>query len=68
MDAVVSPKKKYVYGICSNRYLYCFNLATYKLEQWSKISEGDLLGIVHNPKKNLLVVWTDTNEIIFIKV
>ena len=68
VSAAVSNKKKYVYGMCSNKYLYCFNLDTYKLDQFAKISEGEILGVAHNPKKNSLVVFTDAFELIFINV
>jgi len=63
----MSATGKYLYGIDSANYLYCFDIRLGLLEHSFKLQESDLLGIVHHPSANQLISLHMNGDFIFYK-
>lgn len=54
---LVSPKGDYVYAVAEDHRLYCFNVATGKVDHVMEISEKDVIGLAHHPKQNIIATY-----------
>lgn len=64
---MVSNHSKYAYSVSSNGYLYAFNLLTYRIETFSKVTSDIINQVCHHPKKNVLTYITEGGELTFME-
>ena len=63
----ISPHKTFAYFLTQTSYLYCFSLKSNKLEAFTKLTDSKVVTMVHQPKKNQIVVITETGDIMFLE-
>lgn len=54
---VVSPRGSYVYCLGEDNTLYCFGVASGKLEHLMEVHEGGGIGLVHHPHRNMIATY-----------
>lgn len=65
--SVLSNHSRFAYSITSDGYLYAFNLTTFKVESFSKITNDIINQLAHHPTKNMLVYITEGGELTFLQ-
>lgn len=63
--STTSNNKKYAYCFSNTGYIYFFNLYSYRMESFSKVSESSIISIKHHPKKNLIAFISELGELTF---
>jgi WD40 repeat-containing protein SMU1 len=63
LAAALSPKGDWLYGVAEDRMLYCFSLASGKLEHMLKVSERETIGLDHHPHANLVCSYDDEGNV-----
>ena len=55
--------------IIIKRYLYCYNSKTSKLESFMPVLEenDEIIGMLHHPFRNIILVFTLNGSLIFLK-
>ncbi len=56
-----------VYGVTNDNNLFCFDTNTGKVEWKVKIFKGEIHGIDHNPKRNIVVSYSLMGEMLLFK-
>ncbi|KAI9484857.1 WD40-repeat-containing domain protein [Zychaea mexicana] len=67
VSATVSPQCELVYGIGEDSVLYCFQAATGKLINETKICNYEAVGLVSHPRANVIVSHDDHGHVYFLK-
>jgi len=63
VTATVSPKGEWIYCVGEDNTLYCFSMATGKLEHILKVSERETIGVDHHPHFNMLCSYDDEGNL-----
>lgn len=61
--ACVSPRGDYVYGLGSDKKLYGFQTEQRRLEECFTVSEGNPIGLVHNPLQNIVCTLEESSAL-----
>ncbi|ORY03536.1 WD40 repeat-like protein [Basidiobolus meristosporus CBS 931.73] len=59
----LSPKAEILYCVGEDSQLYSFNLESGKLLSTIKLTEAEVIGVVHHPFSNILAVYTDDGKV-----
>jgi hypothetical protein len=63
----VSNHQTYLYAVTNTNDIVVCDLKIMKVLTYSNISQSEVLGMLHNPIKNQLVVWNHKGQIKFIE-
>lgn len=58
ITSLISPQGQYIYGVSENSDLYCYDRRTGSLESVTKLDDDEIIGIIHNPTRNILVSYS----------
>ena len=62
--AAPSPRGAFLYGLGGDGNVYCFSVATGRLEHLLQAhGEGAPIGLAHHPHRNLLATFADEDEL-----
>ncbi|OZJ06452.1 hypothetical protein BZG36_00613 [Bifiguratus adelaidae] len=56
-----------VYGVSENSTLYCFSMASGEVVEEMKLTDAEVIGIVHHPYSNVIAAYTDNGRVLLWK-
>lgn len=63
-DVLYDYQGKYLYCMCDDGYRYCFTAEDGELVEKKKLVDYEVLGIVHSPNANEMILYSQKGEII----
>ncbi|CAO3697846.1 unnamed protein product [Rhizopus microsporus] len=67
ITAAVSPQGDYIYGISEDSFMYCFQFTTGASAGQVKVSEAEVLGMIHHPLTNVVVAFDNAGHVLLYK-
>ena len=55
--ACVSAHGNILYGFANDGYIYCYDIKTTKAIHHFNANTSDIIGIIHHPTRNIIVVY-----------
>jgi len=62
-----SPKGEWLYAAAEDNTLYCFSTSSGALEQTLKVSDKEVIGLVHHPNRNVLAGFAADGSLAFMR-